>query len=80
MVRAISFSQRDPRRSFIQGEARIGEIRFAIHHSPLAFVFLPKRRKEAERRQTLVTTAASCDAARTLRGALACRRSTTALT
>ena len=30
------------------------EVRFAIHHSPLAFVFLQKRRKEAERRQTLI--------------------------
>jgi hypothetical protein len=48
-------SQRDPRRSFIQGEARIGKVRFAIHHSPLAFPFLHKRRKEAERRQTQVT-------------------------
>jgi hypothetical protein len=39
-----------------------------------------KKEREAERRQTLVTTAASCDAARTLQGALACRRSATALT
>jgi hypothetical protein len=46
----------------------------------LRFSLLHKRRREAERRQTQVTTAASCDAARTLQGALACRRSTTALT
>jgi hypothetical protein len=77
---AIPFSQRDPRRSFIQGEARMWQSLFANPHSPLAFVFLHKKRREAERRQTLVTTAASCDAARTLQGALACRRSTTALT
>src|SRR5580693_9686607 len=51
MVRAIPFSQRDPRRSFINGEARIGKVRFAIHHSPLAFVF-PQKEGEAERRQT----------------------------
>src|SRR6202451_3165551 len=38
-----SFSQRDPRRSLINGEARIGKVRFAIH-SPLAFFFPPKRR------------------------------------
>ena len=47
-------SQRDPRRSFIQGEARIGKARFANRYSPLAFPFLHKRRKEAERRQTLI--------------------------
>jgi hypothetical protein len=51
-----------------------------LRSSPFAFLFLHKRRREAERRQTLVTTATSCDAARTLQGALACRRSTTALT
>jgi hypothetical protein len=28
---------------------------FPIHHSPLAFVFPHKRRREAERRQTLIT-------------------------
>jgi hypothetical protein len=39
-----------------------------------------KKEREAERRQTQVTTATSCDAARTLQGALVCRRSTTALT
>ena len=39
MVRAISFSQRDPRRSFIQGEVRIDKVCFAIRHSPLAFFF-----------------------------------------
>jgi hypothetical protein len=43
-------------------------------------LFLHNRRREAERRQTLVTTATSCDAARTPQGALVCRRSTTALT
>ena len=42
MVRAIPFSQRDPRRSFIQGEVRIGKVRFANPHSPLAFVFPQK--------------------------------------
>jgi len=36
--------------------------------------------KEAERRQTPGTTAASCDAARAQRSAHACRRSTAALT
>ena len=41
---AIPFSQRDPRRSFINGEARIGKVRFAIHHSPLAFFFPQKKR------------------------------------
>jgi hypothetical protein len=51
IVRAIPFSQRDPRRSFINGEARIGKVRFAIHRSPLAF-FFPLQRGEAERRQT----------------------------
>jgi hypothetical protein len=34
-----AFSQRDPRRSLINGEVRIGKVRFAIHHSPLAFFF-----------------------------------------
>jgi hypothetical protein len=29
------------------------EVRFAIHHSPLAFVF-PQKEGEAERRQTLI--------------------------
>jgi hypothetical protein len=53
MARVIPSSQRDPRRSFIQGEVRIGKVRFAIHHSPLAFVF-PHKRREAERRQTLI--------------------------
>ena len=33
------------------GEARIGKVRSAIHHSPLAF-FFPLQRGEAERRQT----------------------------
>src|SRR5580693_9252588 len=49
-----ALSQRDPRRSYVQGEARIGKVRFAIHHSPLAFPFLHKGRREAERRQTLI--------------------------
>ena len=41
---AIPASQHDPRRSFVHGEARIGKARFAIHHSPLAFLFPhPKR-------------------------------------
>ena len=44
MVRAISFSQRDPRRSYVPGEARIGKVRFAIHHPPLAFFFPQIRR------------------------------------
>jgi len=44
MVRAISFSQRDPRRSYVPGEARIGKVHFAIHHSPLAFFFPQIRR------------------------------------
>jgi hypothetical protein len=44
IVRALAFSQRDPRRSFIQGEARIGKVRSAIHHSPLAF-FLPSSKR-----------------------------------
>src|SRR5580693_10004305 len=39
-----ALSQRDPRRSYVQGEARIGKVRFAIHHSPLAFFFPQKRR------------------------------------
>ena len=54
-VRALAFSQRGPRRSFIQGEEQIGKVRFANRYSPLAFPFLRKRRKEAERRQTQVT-------------------------
>ena len=52
-VRAISFSQRDPRRSYVSGQLRIGESLFPIHHSPLAFVF-PQKEEEAERRQTLI--------------------------
>jgi hypothetical protein len=67
------------RLSFIPGEVRIGETHLRLSPSPFAFLFLHKRRREAERRQTLVTTAASCDTARTLQGALVCRRSTTAL-
>src|ERR1700724_4361644 len=39
-----ALSQRDPRRRFIQGEARIGKVRFANRHSPLAF-FFPQKRK-----------------------------------
>jgi hypothetical protein len=62
------------------GEAQIGEISFSNRLHPLLFSSFTKRRREAERRQTLVTTATSCDAARTLQGALVCRRSTTALT
>jgi len=34
-----AFSQRDPRRSLIHGEARIGEARFANLYPPLAFFF-----------------------------------------
>jgi hypothetical protein len=52
---------------------------FLIRFSLLVISSLKKER-EAKRRQTRVTTAASCDAARTLQGALVCRRSTTALT
>ena len=39
-----------------------------------------RKKKEAERRQALTLSAAPSDAARVLRDALACRRSTTALT
>ena len=51
MVRATSLSKRDPRRSYVPGEVRIGKVRFAIH-SPLAFFFPLQKRGEAERRQT----------------------------
>jgi hypothetical protein len=37
-----------------QARCELREILFAIDHSPLAFPFLHKRRKEAERRQTLI--------------------------
>ena len=39
-----------------------------------------RKKKEAERRQALILSTAPSDAARVLRDALACRRSTTALT
>jgi hypothetical protein len=64
--RAVPLSQRDPRRSFIQGEARIGKVRFANRHSPLAFVFPQKRKGRRNAGKRRVTTAASCDAARAL--------------
>jgi hypothetical protein len=68
------------RLSLMPGEARLEKL-ISIHRlRPLLFSSFTKRRREAERRQTLVTTATSCDAARALRGALVCRRSTTALT
>jgi hypothetical protein len=54
-----ALSQRDLRRSFIQGEARIERI--SLPYPPLATCFcLPSKKKgEAERRQTQGTTAAS---------------------
>src|SRR6202035_2954298 len=39
MARAISFSQRDPRRSYVSGQLRIERISLPYPHSPLAFVF-----------------------------------------
>src|SRR4029077_9221834 len=48
-----------------RARCELRESLFPIHHSPLAFVF-PQKEGEAERRQTLGTTAASCDAARAL--------------
>jgi hypothetical protein len=43
------------RLSVMPGEARVGETYLHSSPSPFAFPFLHKRRKEAERRQTLVT-------------------------
>ena len=65
-MRAIPSSQRDPRRSYVSGQLRIERI--SLPYPPLATCFcLPSKKKgEAERRQTLGTTAASCDAARAL--------------
>ena len=54
------------------------ESRFAIHHSPLAFLF-PLQRGEAERRQTQIQPP-RLRTARARRSAHACRRSTAALT
>jgi len=63
--RAIPSSQRDPRRSYVSGQVRIERI--SLPYPPLATCFcFPQKEGEAERRQTLGTTAASCDAARAL--------------
>src|SRR5580692_11724498 len=76
--KALAFSQRDPRRSFINGEARIGKVLFAIHHSPLAFVF-PHLKRGGRTPTDAESTAALTGAARAQRSAHACRRSTAAL-
>jgi hypothetical protein len=47
-----ALSQRDPRRSYVSGEVRIGKACFANPYSPLAFVFPQKKKGEAERQQT----------------------------
>jgi hypothetical protein len=66
MVRAIPFSQRDPRRSYVTGQLRIERI--SLPYPPLATCFcLPsnkKGRRNAGKRRS--PTAASCDAARAL--------------
>jgi hypothetical protein len=51
--KAISSSQRDPRRSLINGEARNRQTFSAIHHSPLAF-FFPLQKRGGRTPQTQI--------------------------
>ena len=62
------------------GEARLEKLVSTHRLHPLLFSSLTKEegKRNADKRGS--PTAASCDAARALRGALVCRRSTTALT
>jgi hypothetical protein len=76
--KAISSSQRDPRRSLINGEARNRQTFSAIHHSPLAF-FFPLQKRGGRTPTDADPTAALTGAARAQRSAHACRRSTAAL-
>jgi hypothetical protein len=73
-----AFSQRDLRRSFIHGEARIE--RKPLRYPPLATCFsLPSAKRGGRTPTDAEPTAASSDAARAQRSAHACRRSTAAL-
>jgi hypothetical protein len=64
-ARAISSSQRDPRRSYVSGQLRIERI--SLPYPPLATCFfLPSKKGRRNADKRWATTAASCDAARAL--------------
>jgi len=62
--RAVPLSQRDPRRRYVSGEARIGKACFANPYSPLAFVFPQKRkgRRNAGKRRSPTAASYGCGA------------------